>query len=376
MKMSKEVLSKNSKPKKVALVTESLWKMAGSNRVLEVFAQMYPHADIYALFGDKNNLSSVFKDRNITFSFLNKFPFIKKFYRYTFHLWPVAIEQFDLTDYDLVISSSSSVAHGVITPLGCKHLVYLHTPMRYAWDLAPLYRGIVKFGFLKRLFKEFFLTINRVWDVIAAQRADIIVANSQFVARRVSKYWDRQVDAVVYPPVKEFEGETILKRKDYFVAGAPFEPNKRGDFLLECAAELGFNLKLIGGGSMKKKLRKKYGGLDNIEFLDWVTEEEKWGLISQAKGFIVAGIEDYGIFCAEAISCGTPVLAYAGGGSLEIVKEGESGIFFKEWEIEEFKKSLKKFEEKDWDYEAIKRSLGEVNSRGSFKKQIKGLLVE
>jgi glycosyltransferase involved in cell wall biosynthesis len=362
--------------KKVALVTESLWSMAGSNRVLESFAQMYPHAHIYALFGERENLSNTLKRKKIYFSFLNRMPFIKKFYRYTFHLWPVAIEQFDFSNYDLVVSITSSVAHGVITPLGCKHLIYVNTPMRYAWDLTSLYRDIVKFTFLKRIVKEIFLSINRVWDVIAAQRADIIVVNSNFVAKRVSKYWDRQVDRVVYPPFKEYKGETVLKRENYFVAGAPFEPNKRGDFLLHCASKLGFRLKLIGSGSMKKKLKRKYKRFKNIEFLDWVSEKEKWEILSNAKGFIVAGIEDYGIFCAEAVSCGTPVLAYNGGGSLEILKEGESGLFFKEWDIEEFEKTFRKFKEKGWDYNLVIESLENVNTQDSFKKEISSIMVE
>jgi len=366
--------------KKVALVTESLWKMGGSNRVLDTFLSMFPQADIYALFGEKANLTDGIKESNVRFSFLNKLPLIKKFYRYTFHLWPIAIEQFDFSEYDLVISVSSSVAHGVITPLGCKHLVYVNTPMRYAWDLSSLYNEVVRFGFLKKVFKEVFLTINRTWDVVAAQRAGILVCNSKFVAKRISKYWDRQVDKVVYPPVGKYKGGTLLKRENlrenYFIAGAPFEPNKRGDFLLECAKELGFNLKLIGGGSMKKRLKRKYKRFKNIEFLDWVNEEEKWELLSNASGFIVPGIEDYGIFCAEAVSCGTPVLAYKGGGSLEILKEGISGMFFNDWKVEEFKKVFNRFEQKDWDYNLVKDSLESVNSKESFKKEIMGLLVE
>jgi glycosyltransferase involved in cell wall biosynthesis len=248
--------------------------------------------------------------------------------------------------------------------------------MRYAWDLTSLYRDIVKFGFLKRVVKEVFLSINRVWDVIAAQRAEKIVANSEFVAKRVSKYWDRQVDGVVYPPFERYEGETVLKRDNYFIAGAPFEPNKRGDFLLECASKLGFNLKIMGGGSMEKKLKRKYKRFKNIEFLDWVSEKEKWILLSNAKGFIVAGIEDYGIFCAEAVSCGTPVLAYAGGGSLEILKEGVSGVLFTKWNVNEFKKALEGFKQKNWDYNLVRESLENVNTRESFKNEIRGILVE
>ncbi len=131
--------------------------------------------------------------------------------------------------------------------------------MRYAWDLTSLYKEVVGFGFFKRVVRDFFLTVNRAWDVVAARRADVIIANSRFVSKRVRKYWDREVSAAIHPPSERFQGNIVSERENYFVAGAPFEPNKRGDFLLECAKELGFNLKIIGGGSMKKKLKRKYG---------------------------------------------------------------------------------------------------------------------
>ncbi len=372
------MMNRKSKPSeyRVALVTESLWQMGGSNRVLESFAKIYPQADIYALFGQNFNLSQILKKRNIHYSFLNRIPFIEKIYRYTFHLWPIAIEQFNFTNYDLVVSVSSSVAHGVITPLNCRHTVYLNTPMRYAWDLSFLYSDIVKFGFLRKVVKEIFLTVNRVWDVIASRRADFVIANSHFVAKRVLKYWDRQVDEIIYPPFRKYEGETVLKREEYFVAGAPFEPNKRGDFLLECAKKFNFNLKIVGSGSMKKKLQRKYRKYRNIEFLDWISEKEKWDLLSKAKGFVIAGIEDYGIFCAEAVSCGTPVIAFSGGGSLEILKEDVSGTFFENWDVEEFGEVLKQFNGTKWEYEKVRQSLENVNSVSSFKDKVQSVLVE
>lgn len=369
-------MSKDYSPKKVALVTESLWKMAGSNRVLDSFAEIYPDAQIFALFGEKQNLTENLRSRKIHFSFLNKFPLVKKLYRYTFAFWPVAIEHFDLSEFDLIISFSSSVAHGVITPLKSKHIAYINTPMRYAWDLHSLYRGNVRLGFFKKIVKEFFLSINRAWDVVAAQRPDLIIVNSDFVKQRIEKYWDRKVNHVVSPPHSEYKGKIVSNREDYFLAGAPFEPNKRGDFLLECASKIGFNLKIIGGGSMKKRLKRKYKRFRNIEFLDWVSEKEKYELLSRAKGFVVAGIEDYGIFCAEAISCGTPVLAYRGGGSLEIVTEGVNGVFFDDWSVEEFRESMRILQERNWNYEKVSGSSENVNSKKNFKKEIVGLLVE
>jgi glycosyltransferase involved in cell wall biosynthesis len=368
-------MMKSNSPK-VALVTESLWRMAGANKVLESFAEIYPDSDIYALFGDRKYLSEKLQKHNIYFSFLNRIPFIKSLYRYTFHLWPIAVESFNFSEYALVISNSSSVAHGVITPLGCKHVVYINSPMRYTWDLNFLYIKIVRFGFLKRCIKDVLVSFNRMWDVVSAQRAGVLIANSNFVAKRIKKYWGRDVDYVIHPPVSLFKNKIVSKRKNYYVAGAPFEPNKRGDFLLECASKMGFNLKLIGAGSMKKKLERKYRRYKNIEFLDWITDEEKYELIANSKGLIVPGIEDYGIFCAEAISCGTPVLAYGKGGSLEIVKERKNGLFFFKWEYRDFKKAFTDFNKIDWNYERVRRSLFSVNTESSFKEKVKKVLVE
>lgn len=372
MGMNREITTKY----KVAIITESLWKMAGANKVLEALAEVFPQADIYALFGEKDSLSASLKKHNIYYSFLNKVPFIKYFYRYTLHLWPMAVEQFDLSEYDLIISNTSSVSHGVITPPNSKHVLYINSPMRYIWDLQSLYFDVVKFGFLKRAAVRFLLVFSRMWDVVAAQRGRILISNSNFTAKRVEKYWDRKVDKVIYPPVNIYRGKVQAKRENYYLAGAPFEPNKRGDFLLKCASEIGFNIKIMGTGSMKKGLKKKYRKFKNIEIVDWVSEKEKWELISNAKGFVVAGIEDYGIFCVEALSCGTPVLAYKGGGSVELIKENITGIFFDDWEVEDFKKALDRFENKKWDYMEVAKNLINMNSKEEFKKEIEKILVE
>lgn len=366
----------NLKYKKVALITESLWHMGGANRVLDVFAEMFPSADIYALFGEKEKLSNNIKKHKIYFSFLNKIHFIKKIYRYTFNLWPLAIESFDLSTYDLVISSSHSVAHGVITPLGSKHLAYIHTPMRYAWDEATNYSSTVDFGLIKRTIVDFSLNFIRLWDVNASIRPDILISNSKFVSQRIHKYWRRDTDLVITPPVERFTNKIAIKRKDYFASGSPFEPNKAGSQLLEYASKLGFNLKVIGDGSMRKKLQKKYKKYKNITFLGTTSEKEKWKLLSNAKGYITAGVEDYGIFTAEAISCGTPVLAYKTGGSLEIVKERKNGVFFSTQNIDDFEKALEIFNKKSWNYERISKESRFTNSREDFVKKIEKVLVD
>lgn len=359
--------------KKVAIVTESLWKMGGANRVLEALAEMYAHADIYALVGNERNISETIRSHNIKYSFLNKIPFIKNIYRYTYFLWPLAIESFDLSEYDLVISSSASVAHGCITNVNAKHVAYIHSPMRYAWDLKNVYFNKKHFGLWKRLVIPFFLTYLRAWDVSASQRPDLLIANSEFVAKRCQKYWGRIPNFVIYPPVDLYSGKIIRNREDYIVCGAPLEPNKGGEFILNCAKELGFNLKVIGNGSLLKKLKRMYSKYPNIEFSGWVDEKEKWTLLSHAKGFVIPGVEDFGIFPVEAISCGTPVLAFKKGGALETVKEGLNGVFFEEHSLESFQKGFKALVSKKWNSKKIVESSA-VYEKKRFVKEFEKYL--
>jgi len=365
---------------KVAIVTEHLWKMGGANRVLECFCEMFPNADIYALFGEKNAkkrhglLSEEICNHKISYSKLNNLPFVKKYYQYTFGKWIKNIEKFDLSDYDLVISSSSSVAHGVITSVDCFHLSYIHSPMRFIWDLNKTYFGKDKgshsfpVGFVSKIPFNF----ARIWDVSASNRSELLIANSHCVKNRIYKYWKKD-SIVIYPPVKVYEGEIKMNRQDYFVSGAPFEKNKGGKFLLEYAKKMGFNLKVIGSGSMLASMKRKYGKYQNIQILGWISEEEKWDMLSNCAGYITAGPEDYGIFPVEAISCGTPVLAFRGGGSLETIEDGRGGMFF-DWN--NFEDTFGKFSTKKWDYTDVRKSLKNFNTKDSFKEKIAKVLVD
>lgn len=365
-------MTKMSRPLKVALVTESLWSMGGANRVLESFAKLYPESDIYALFGDVSNLSDELKTHKIVFSELNRRPLINVFYRYTYHLWPLMIEKFSFDKYDLVISSSASVAFGVITGNSCKHIAYIHSPMRYLWDLKDM--GSNTLGGFKRIASNFFLTFLRVWEVSASSRPDILITNSKFVKDRVYKYWKRKADYVLTPPIHFYKGDILEKRDKYIVAGAPFEFNKKGDFLLKCISDMDIDLKIIGSGSMKNKLQRKYRKYKNIEFLGNITDEEKWKIFSKASCFVMPGIEDYGIFPIEAMSAGTPVLAYMAGGICENLIEGVNGYFFTEWNLTNFEMGIKKVLENNWDYTKIAMSVrGNNNSEELFKKKFEDI---
>lgn len=362
---------------KVALITDSLFKMAGGAKVLEAFSELFPQADIFTLFTSskkerEKNLSETILSHKIYSSGLNKIPFLRKNYRFTLPFWPFHIEKFDLSNYDLVISSSWAVSHGVITPLDSVHVAYVNTPMRYIWDMYDLY-FMNKFPqFVYRKIAHYL----RIWDVSASSRADILIANSNFSSERIWKYWRRRVDQVLFPPVNLYKGEICTKKDEYFVSGAPFEPNKGGEFLLECAKWIGFDLKIIGNGGLMKKFKRKYRDCKNIQFLSWVSEEEKYKIFSKSKGYILMGVEEYGIFPVEAISCGTPVLAFAQGGVLDTVKEGINGVFVENRTLEDFQIAYEKFLSIDWDYLEVSKSLDYINTKEDFKKKFLKLLVD
>lgn len=367
-------MNKEIKNIRVAVVSDHCFNFAGASAVTRVLGNMFRDVDYYFLMGDQKAAKEYFKTERVYFSFLNRFSFIKRYYRYTYFLWPMGIEGFDFSKYDLVISSSFTVSHGVIVGIDTIHIAYIHTPMRYAWDLEKIYfkkRGF----FLKRWCISFFLNLLRIWDVNASLRADVVIANSNFVKDRIFKYWRRDVDAVIHPPVKLYEGTLREKRGEYFVAGAPFEVNKGGEFLIQSAINLGFDLKLIGVGHDFKKLKRRYSRFNNIYFLGRVSQEEKYSILSNARGFLCAGIEDFGIFPVEAISCGTPVISLKRGGYLDSVKEGVNGIFFDSQSLELFRLAYEEFLKKKWNRSKVRESVMKF-SEDEFKKKMEALLLK
>jgi len=364
-------MSKHPKTLKVALVHDFLWSMRGGEKCLEVFAEMFPNADIYMLFGDRKKMSESILSHRIFFSFLQRFPLIKKYYRYTYFLWPFAIENFDLMDYDLVISTSASVSKGVITGLDTVHVSYMFTPMRYAWDLSFEYFNSENFSLWKRLIIPIFLHYVRIWDVVSTQRIDFLIAISEFVAKRIKKYYRRVPDTIIYPPVYTDLTHISYKNEGYFYAVAPFEPNKGGRLMVECAMKYGFKLKLIGDGSMKRSLQKLAKNYQNIEFLGYIPEKEKFNLISKAKALLFCGVEEFGIVPPEAISSGVPVVAYRGGGVVETVKEGFSGVFFDKQDVKTMKKAIDKLDEYYLEGRFVKEKMRETMKKFSKERFVK-----
>jgi glycosyltransferase involved in cell wall biosynthesis len=349
---------------KIALVFENLFSWGGAAVVNKYLLDIFPKADIYALYGSQEFANKHYNGKEVKFSFLNRYLFIKKLYTYYLPLWPVAIESFNLSDYDLVISSSHSVAKGCITGEYTVHISYIHTPMRYLWDQKDMYR---KHGLLKAPL----LNYLRMWDVSSSERAEKLIANSEFVSKRCKRYWGREADTIINPPVPQYEGEVVeyKKRDDYFVVGAPFAENKGGEFVIGCAKEMGFKLKVIGKSRGYKRLKRLAKGVDNVEFVGMITEVDKWRLLSKAKGYLATGIEDFGIFLLEAVSCGTPVLALSRGGYLESVEEGVNGVFYSENTLNSFKKGMEKLTSRKWEAERVRESSGEYNE-DRFKREV------
>lgn len=313
---------------RIAIVHDWAWAMRGGEAVLEVLCELFPKADLYMIFGDPKKLSPVIRERKICTTWLQKIPFIRKFYRYTYFLWPSAIEGFDFNGYDLVLTSSSCAAKGVITPYNVKQICYMHTPTRYAWDQSWEYFNPKNFSWWKRQVIPYFLNYLRIWDYTSSLRIDTLIVNSNTVWNRVEKYYKRKPDFSLNPPVDVDKFYSSDDREDYYLSVAPYEPNKGGRYLINAAIKYGFRLKLIGEGSMRKSLEKLAKKHKNIEFLGRVSNETKYELFSKARGFIMPGVEDFGITLLEALASGTPIVAYKKGGALDVVQDGVNGVLY------------------------------------------------
>lgn len=350
---------------RVALVHDYLAQDGGAERVLKALHEIWPSAPIFVLFHDPKKINYIPTDKIIE-SFLAKMPFIRSSFPWYLPWMPVATERHDLSKFDIVISSSSVFAKGVITPPHALHVSYCHTPARFLWADSHDYLSDLKRSRLIKIMLPALMHRLRLWDQMSTERVDQFIANSRTVRQRILKYYRRE-SVVIHPPVTIAQ-PTTNKVGQYFVAGGRLVPYKRLDIAIKTFNRLGWSLKIFGTGPELNYLKKI--AKPNIEFLGKISEEEKADLLSQARAFIHPQLEDFGITPIESMAAGRPVIAFGQGGATETVRHNITGIFFPEQTWESLYEAVTKFKPFEWDTQKIKEHAAEYSTE-KFKTEIK-----
>lgn len=335
---------------KIAIVHDWLYTYAGAEKVLEQIIQCFPEADLFSLIDFiPNGKRDFIANKVVKTSFIQNLPLAKTKHRHYLPLMPLAIEQLDVSDYDVVISSSHAVAKGVLTGPNQLHICYCHSPIRYAWDMQHQYlreAGITR-G-LKSWLTRYILHKIRLWDYRTANGVDYFVANSNFIARRIFKVYRRDAN-VIYPNVDIDKFTLQSDKQDYYLTASRLVPYKKIVLIAEAFAKMpDKQLKIVGTGPDQKKIAALVAAAPNIEYLGFVEDNGLVNLMQNAKAFVFAAEEDFGIIPVEAQACGTPVIAYGRGGSLETVNGLNSscptGVFFNEQKIDSILAAISQFE--------------------------------
>lgn len=360
---------------KIALVHDYLNQYGGAERVLEVLSQIWPEAPIFTLVYDQAATRNAFGGKKINTSFLQRWPLIKKHHRSFLFLMPAAVEQFNLLDYDLVLSDSASYAKGVITKPETLHICYCHTPTRYLWDDCHKYVQEFDNIPLAKKIIPFFLTYLRLWDEAAASRVDKFIVNSRCVAGRLAKYYQYHDARVIYPPVKTdfFTPAKKSASGDYFLIATRLLSYKKVDLAIESFNHLKLPLIIVGDGREKNSLQKLAGA--NIKFVGSVSDEQLREYYRHCRAFIFPQEEDFGITAAEAMACGRPVIAYRAGGALETVQEEKTGLFFDEQNVESLIRAIEQFQNMTFNSKIIREHSLQFDE-AIFKQQIKEFVEE
>jgi len=314
---------------RVALIHDWLTGMRGGEKVLAVLCELFPDADLFTLFHIPGAVSPAIEHRRIITSFVQHLPLADRHYRRYLPLFPLAIERFDLRGYDLIVSSSHCVAKSVITPPEARHICYCHSPMRYAWDQFDAYFGPERVGPVasRWLYRALLSRLAR-WDAATATRPSRFVANSQYVAGRIARYYSRQA-SIVYPPVDTvFYHPASVPRGSHFLVVSALVPYKRIELAIDACRRVGAGLRIVGDGPDRERLEAMAD--DSVTFVGRITDVEIRAEYQDALAVLLPGEEDFGIVPVEAQACGTPVVALGRGGALETVIEGETGTFFPE----------------------------------------------
>ena len=324
---------------RIAFILDALPAVGGGEKTLFAALEVFPQADVFTLIYNKPAfLDTPVAKKAIITSYLDKLPFAQTHHRLLLPLMPSAMERFDLCNYDIIVSFSYAVAHGVRTNHGTRHIAYTYTPMRYAWrDINLDGTHSHKNPMVDLLMERF-----RTWDKSAAARVDEFTAISHGIADRIRSAYGRAA-RVIYPPVETERFGPNGHRGDFFVTLSRLVPHKRIDLVIEAFSRLQLPLKIIGDGPLRERLQKH--APPNVEFLGYQSEEAVAQLLQQARGFVCAAEEDFGIAIVEAQAAGCPVIAYQGGGALETVMDGVTGLFFPEQSAASLIEAVKRFED-------------------------------
>ena len=361
---------------KVAIV--HYWTVigAGGDQVLEALLSIYPEADIFMLLHDPEVTSRLFPGRKINTSFLQKFPGVKNYYTKLLALMPAALESLDLTGYDLIISSEAGPAKGIIPPVGSTHVCYCHSPMRYIWDQFHNYKA--SSGALTRILMTLIGPSLRVWDVSTCSRVDAFVANSHYIAGRISRFYARTAE-VIYPPVRIEQYAISPDFGEFYLVAGRHVSYKRVDLAIRAANQLGRRLIITGSGSETAALKRMAG--PTVEFVGHVDRQTLRRWYSTCRALIMPGEEDFGIVPVEVMASGRPVIAYGRGGALDTVIPGKTGLLFPEQSVASLAAAILEFEGQEHVFNpqmtaASAERFSERNFKAQFSSFVESVIAE
>jgi glycosyltransferase involved in cell wall biosynthesis len=355
---------------RTALVHDWIPTMGGAEKVLESLYLSFP-SPIYTLIKNESAIkNTIFEHATINTSFIQNLPFSPKKYRSYLPLFPLAIEQFNLSEFDVIISSSYAVAKGALSHSNQLHICYCHSPVRYAWDLYYQYLNDANLNSgMKGLLAKIVLHYLRNWDVVSTPRVDHFIANSKYIARRIKKVYNRD-STVIYPPVDTDQFEVCTAKEDYYVTASRMVPYKKIDLIVDAFSKMpDKKLIVIGDGPDFAKVKAKAS--KNVEILGFQSNSVLKHHMQRAKAFVFAAEEDFGITPVEAQACGTPVIAFGKGGALETVIDNTTGVFFDSPDQKSIISAVKKFEQIEANFDPnLIRMNAEKFSKPYFKSQI------
>lgn len=358
----------------IALVHDYLTRLGGAERVLATLCEIFPRAQVYTLLYDEAKTGETFPKEKIIASRLQKLPaFMRKNPEYLLPMIPRVVEEWDFSKFDLVISSSSAFTHGILTPAKTRHICYFHSPMRFAWDWTHEYIKEQRIGAIKKTAIAHLLKRIRMWDQTAAGRADMAIANSLTVHRRIKKYY-RRYSTIIYPPVDISRFKISHTHEDFFLIVSTLTPYKRIDLAIQLFNKIGKRLIIIGDGPQREFLQNIAG--DTIDFLGYKDDATTAEFMKNCRALIFPGEEDFGITPVEAMACGKPILAYGEGGVTESVIPGITGEFFHEPTIGSMEDGLGRLMKNYKNYDpAVCRKQAQKFSKEVFMEKMKEVCV-